>query len=438
MPSLALAIVASLAPSAPSAHAQATGSLTVDRERARPIAPWTPATSRCAPPARRRAAGAASACRSRPATPRRCAAPGRSCSGAASAPSRSASPRLELGANPRVTALFAGRRSTLLTLAVAPNTTASGVSARGDRARRSPPPRRKAIARRLRVAKLPRTGFATVAATATFARAAAARRRRARRRAGRPRRPAPRPRPDQASRRSKPGLRERRTITSATVTWRVRESFIQYIASGEGTATSRGATGDPPEVAGGSQAPLVYAFHFPFAGGWCDPATGSARLTLHRHRGFALRRSRDRPARQRPRGRTRRPGVARDLPHERAPASTDGGNQRAVVETLDVSKAAGVPRAPTRKSFDLSSGPRRSSRRARPTRCSPATTSQATRSGGSPSPSPLPESRERTRTHAQDSRSPSPPPPCWPRRPRPRPPTTPSRAASSTGRSPTR
>ena len=38
------------------------------------------------------------------------------------------SPRLELGANPRVTALLGGRRATLLTLAVAPNSSATGVS----------------------------------------------------------------------------------------------------------------------------------------------------------------------------------------------------------------------------------------------------------------------------------------------------------------------
>ena len=54
-------------------------------------------------------------------TPRRCAPPGRcGCAHKRRAASRSARPRLELGANPRVTALLGGRRSTLLTLAVAP------------------------------------------------------------------------------------------------------------------------------------------------------------------------------------------------------------------------------------------------------------------------------------------------------------------------------
>ncbi len=47
-------------------------------------------------------------------------------------------------------------------------------------------------------------------------------------------------------------------VVSATVTWHVRDSFIQYIASGEGTSTANGATGDPPT----GDAQLVYGFHF--------------------------------------------------------------------------------------------------------------------------------------------------------------------------------
>jgi hypothetical protein len=197
--------------------------------------------------------------------------------------------------------------------------------------------------------KLPRTAFATVAATATF-----------------PTTQPPSTPPSGPCRTSttsgaasapgpgEPPVKARpagaRTITSATVTWRVRESFIQYIASGEGTATSRGATGDPPEVAGGSEAPLVYSFHFPFAGGWCDPATGSARLTFTGTVAFAY-------ADHEIDLRANDPEVELDGPASRVifrmsgSGSTDGGNRRAVVETLDVSKAFGVSTGADAKSF---------------------------------------------------------------------------------------
>ena len=69
-------------------------------------------------------------------------------------------------------------------------------------------------------------------------------------------------------------------MTSATVTWHPRESFVRYVNSGEGTSTAAGATGDAPEVLPGTDAALTYSFHFPFAGGWCDPATGAARITF--------------------------------------------------------------------------------------------------------------------------------------------------------------
>ena len=54
-------------------------------------------------------------------------------------------------------------------------------------------------------------------------------------------------------------------VVSATITWHVRESFVDYINSGGGTSTENGATSDPP-----------YDFHFPFARGWRDPAGGDA------------------------------------------------------------------------------------------------------------------------------------------------------------------
>ncbi|HWI70898.1 MAG TPA: HtaA domain-containing protein, partial [Baekduia sp.] len=67
--------------------------------------------------------------------------------------------------------------------------------------------------------------------------------------------------------------------TAATITWHVRDSFIQYINSGEGTTVSGGATADPATVQPGSSVPLVYAFHFPFKSGWYDPVTNTTRLT---------------------------------------------------------------------------------------------------------------------------------------------------------------
>jgi hypothetical protein len=67
--------------------------------------------------------------------------------------------------------------------------------------------------------------------------------------------------------------------TSGAITWHVRDSFIQYINAGEGTAVSNGATADPPQVQPGSDAPLVYQFHFAFQSGWYDPVSNTTRLT---------------------------------------------------------------------------------------------------------------------------------------------------------------
>jgi hypothetical protein len=67
-------------------------------------------------------------------------------------------------------------------------------------------------------------------------------------------------------------------VSAAAITWHVRDSFIQYINTGEGTATSGGATADPPTVRPGSSVPLVYDFHFPFKEGWYDPVSKTARV----------------------------------------------------------------------------------------------------------------------------------------------------------------
>jgi hypothetical protein len=68
-------------------------------------------------------------------------------------------------------------------------------------------------------------------------------------------------------------------VIAASITWHVRDSFIQYINTGEGTAVANGATTDPPSVQPGSSASLAYGFRFPFTGGWYDPASDTTRLT---------------------------------------------------------------------------------------------------------------------------------------------------------------
>ena len=65
-------------------------------------------------------------------------------------------------------------------------------------------------------------------------------------------------------------------LASAEITWNVRESFIRYISTGEGTSVSAGATADPPVVIPPTDVPLSYAFHYPFASGWLDDASGKA------------------------------------------------------------------------------------------------------------------------------------------------------------------
>ncbi|RKQ92675.1 Htaa protein [Solirubrobacter pauli] len=245
-------------------------------------------------------------------------------------------PRLELGARPRVTAVLGGRRVTVLTLTVAPLKTATGFSLEATGANLSATAA-KTIQRRLRVTKVPREAFVTVAAAGTFAAPPST-----------PATPAAGPctlntaagtPPVPGS--AEPPVKTRpagaRTITSATLTWRVRESFIRYIASGEGTTSSRGAAGAPAEALEGAP-PLVYSYRFPFAEGWCDPATGAARITFSgtvafRYAAHGI----DLVAND--------PEVELDGPASRVifrmtgSGDTAGGNRRQVVETLDVSKA---------------------------------------------------------------------------------------------------
>jgi hypothetical protein len=65
-------------------------------------------------------------------------------------------------------------------------------------------------------------------------------------------------------------------IAAATIGWHVRESFIRYIATGEGTTPLGGATAEPPVLLPGASAALSYDFHFPFASGWLDSGADPA------------------------------------------------------------------------------------------------------------------------------------------------------------------
>ncbi|MBJ7521573.1 MAG: HtaA domain-containing protein [Solirubrobacteraceae bacterium] len=69
-------------------------------------------------------------------------------------------------------------------------------------------------------------------------------------------------------------------VVGATVVWRVRESFIRYVNTGEGTTVRDGATADPAENLPDAGVPLVYQFRFPFRAGWGDPTNGAAAVTF--------------------------------------------------------------------------------------------------------------------------------------------------------------
>lgn len=58
-------------------------------------------------------------------------------------------------------------------------------------------------------------------------------------------------------------------LTGATVTWRVRESWVQYVSSGDDPAALAPAIAGPAEVIS-PYPPLVYEFTFPFSGGWVE------------------------------------------------------------------------------------------------------------------------------------------------------------------------
>jgi hypothetical protein len=76
-------------------------------------------------------------------------------------------------------------------------------------------------------------------------------------------------------------------LSAATVTWHVRSSWINYVASGAGTTAIEGAVPAAPTLesehpclddAGGDSEPRVYSYTFPFANGWYDKPSGVAAI----------------------------------------------------------------------------------------------------------------------------------------------------------------
>lgn len=66
------------------------------------------------------------------------------------------------------------------------------------------------------------------------------------------------------------------TVTGATIKWYVRDTFINYVATGQGTRAEDGATADPPTAPQN----LSYSFNFPFdtdSGSW---TTGSGNTLI--------------------------------------------------------------------------------------------------------------------------------------------------------------
>lgn len=78
-------------------------------------------------------------------------------------------------------------------------------------------------------------------------------------------------------------------VTSATIVWRPRESWIRYINTGEGTCVFDGAIAGPKEIKSVSTTPLVYSFTFPFEGGWYDAGTGTAAVRFRGGVGFKFK-----------------------------------------------------------------------------------------------------------------------------------------------------
>jgi hypothetical protein len=77
------------------------------------------------------------------------------------------------------------------------------------------------------------------------------------------------------------------SVTSATLAWHVRDSWIRYVNTQEPPQTLEGATAEAPiaenshpcpNSPAGTNPTLAYSYDFPFANGWYDAVSGSAAL----------------------------------------------------------------------------------------------------------------------------------------------------------------
>lgn len=160
-----------------------------------------------------------------------------------------------------VTAQLRGQQVTLLTIGAIDdfaydplngNVAVAGTGVRFDRATAA------TLADRLGVARLrAKLGELSIAATGT---------------------PAPE---EQAAATVRPRPPTAEDVLDATLTWRARPSWVDYLhAAGAqgGTRTSAGAADGPAEVIPPSSTARVYQYDFPFASGWYDAASASANL----------------------------------------------------------------------------------------------------------------------------------------------------------------
>lgn len=139
-------------------------------------------------------------------------------------------------------------------------------------------------------------------------------------------------------------------VTSATLAWHVRDSWIRYVNTQEAPQALEGATPQAPIPGKSHPCPdsegtptLVYSYDFPFANGWYDPVSGSAALYYSGAVRFSyLSHGIDLT--------TRNPEIeingsaSRAILRLRGAASTPYPDQRAAV--LDLAPTAPVPGAP--------------------------------------------------------------------------------------------
>ena len=189
--------------------------------------------------------------------------------------------RMTLGSRSALSAVVSGRRRRILTSRkrASLDVSAGTASLRGARLSLTPAGA-SLIARKLRLRRVRRSAFGTARVTAVVRAAAPARSRApgsaesSTGSAGGSGSPSTTPITNEPPVLARPASAV--AITSAQLNWHVRDSFIQYINSGEGTSVSRGATNGPKTTRPGSPLPLVYDFGFSLPSGWWDASTQTA------------------------------------------------------------------------------------------------------------------------------------------------------------------